>query len=486
MLVALAAPTDWGLRRAAAQTSRADVVRTQRAFPTGQAQTSVVLLERFTPRAVRMGRDFDYQVKLTNLTAAAIEDVVLTEQFPLNFNLGTMTPPPDRTEGGRAHWNLGTLGPRATKTIQARGTTNSPGDLNWCATVSFRTLLCASTQIVEPKLELALQVPADVLRCDPIPMRIVVRNTGSGTAENVVVTDTLPADWTATRGETNLVFNAGDLGAGESREFTAQVRSLRTGQFTNRATATEVGGLRAEATAGTNVREPVLSVVASGPDFRYLQRPATFQFTVTNQGDAPADNTVLVNEISPGMRFINADHDGRSGANRVTWNLGTIQPGASRTTSMTFNAMHIGAIMHTTRVTAVCASAETSAAMEVRGIPAILLEVIDIDDPIEVGAHETYEIAVTNQGSADDNNIVVTCTLPPEQGYISSSGPTTARVDGRVVRFEPLAHLPPKSKVTYRVVVVGNREGDVRFETTLESDVIISPVRETESTHIYE
>ena len=121
-----------------------------------------------------------------------------------------------------------------------------------------------------------------------------------------------------------------------------------------------------------------------------------------------------------------------------------------------------------------------------KGIPAILLEAVDVRDPVEVGANETYVITVTNQGSAMDTNIKIVCTLGAQQEYVSSTGPTTASVDGKTVTFALLASLAPKAKTTYKVVAKGIKAGDVRFKVQLTSDQLKVPVQETESTNIYE
>ena len=134
-----------------------------------------------------------------------------------------------------------------------------------------------------------------------------------------------------------------------------------------------------------------------------------------------------------------------------------------------------------------CAKAVTdSCETKVTGIPAILLEVVDIEDPVRVGDVETYVITVTNQGSAPDENIAITCTLESYQAYESSSGPTTATVRGNVITFAPLPTLAPKQKATFRVKAKSVRTGDVRFKVSMNSDQLTRPVEETESTHIYE
>ncbi len=124
--------------------------------------------------------------------------------------------------------------------------------------------------------------------------------------------------------------------------------------------------------------------------------------------------------------------------------------------------------------------------MPIKGVPAVLLEVVDDPDPIEVGGNVTYTIVVTNQGSAEGTNIAITCTIPPEEDYISSDGPTKATVEGKTVEFAPLARLDPKAKVTWKIVVKGTKTADVRFKTGMKTGQTGEvPVEETESTHIY-
>ena len=121
----------------------------------------------------------------------------------------------------------------------------------------------------------------------------------------------------------------------------------------------------------------------------------------------------------------------------------------------------------------------------VKGIPAILLECVDVSDPIEIGSKETYVITVTNQGTAADTNVVIKCTLPVEQEYISSTADTKVTVDGKVVTFAPLKKLAPKAKAVYRIVTKGVKAGDSRFKVSLTSDQMTSPAEETESTRIF-
>jgi uncharacterized repeat protein (TIGR01451 family) len=226
-------------------------------------------------------------------------------------------------------------------------------------------------------------------------------------------------------------------------------------------------------------------VTKDAPQARYVGRPIKYDITVSNNGEAPAKNTVLRETFSKNVQFVSASDNGKVEGSEVMWSLGTLQPGQSKTVELTVKANSTGAVSAQAKARAYCGADEANISTEVEGIPAILLETIDMADPIEVGARETYQITVTNQGSAVDRNVQIVATLPAEQEYISSDGPTKASVSGKTVTFEPLRELQPGRQAVWKVHVKGTGEGDVRFRTQLTSDMMTSPAEETESTHIY-
>lgn len=461
------------------------MLRFEKAYPTDDRNTSMLLLERFTPAEVRAGTEFEYQIRLTNLTSGTVENITLVETFAATYRARQAGPRPERQDGNSATWRIPRLGPSEVLVIRVVGSTDRQDEMTWCANLTFTTDVCAKTRVVVPRLTLTKELPPEVLLCDTIPMRMVITNTGTGRASNIVVTDPLPAGLSTPDGKTTLTYNVGDLAAGQSREMVATLKANRTGSYTNVAKATEEGGLAAEASARVVVSKPNLVVTKRGPDVRYIGRSAQFDIAVTNDGDGPARDVVLVDEIPAGLEFTSADGGGQFANGRVTWQMGTLAAGASRTVRLVVNPRRAGSFTNSATVTAYCTEASATAPLEVRGIPAILLEVVDISDPIEVGADETYEISVVNQGSAEDTNIRITCTLPEQMEYVSSSGPTYARVSGKTVTFDPLPNLPPRMKATFKVVARGLKEGDIRFKAVMQSDQTTTIVEETESTHIY-
>ena len=120
------------------------------------------------------------------------------------------------------------------------------------------------------------------------------------------------------------------------------------------------------------------------------------------------------------------------------------------------------------------------------GLPAILLEVVDTEDPIQVDGIEKFYVVVTNQGNAPDESIVVKVAFEENLDYVSSSGPTQGVAeDKKSITFAPLASLAPKQKATWVVVAKAVKEGDHRTSVKLTSDAIQRSVDETEATRIY-
>ena len=188
-----------------------------------------------------------------------------------------------------------------------------------------------------------------------------------------------------------------------------------------------------------------------------------------------------------GSRFASATEGGRVSGGKVRWVLGDLAPGASKTLGMKLKGEKMGRLAVSSTANADCADAvRATASTELSGIPAILMEVIDLEDPIEVGTNVTYEISTTNQGSAAGTGIRIVCTLPDNVSYVDSQGATSGSVQGQRVTFAPLASLAPKDKATWRLTVKGNGAADARFKVSMTSDQLTSPVEETEATNFYE
>jgi hypothetical protein len=128
---------------------------------------------------------------------------------------------------------------------------------------------------------------------------------------------------------------------------------------------------------------------------------------------------------------------------------------------------------------------DTEYMTRVEGLSAILLEVVDTEDPIEVGADTAYEIRITNTGSKTETDIKVVATMPPQMAFKGVQGPCKAHEDGKQIVFDPLPKLAPRADAIFRVNVKGLQPGDVRFKVQVTSTNLVEPVIEMEATRIY-
>lgn len=453
-------------------------------LPAGE-QGGTVYLEKSAPKEVLVGKEFDYKIRLTNMSRSTLEGVTLTGKLPQDFKVVAITPKADLV-GKKATWDVGKMAPGESKLYVVRGTATKTGSLYGCSDVTFRIAsACVSIKAVEPALKIVQTAPAEVLICEPIPIKIVVTNTGSGTAGNVIVKETLPEGLTTTNGKTEVSYDFKTIKPGQAKQVTIATRAAKTGEFHCKSVATGADGLTAAASSRTVVRQPVLALTQKAPRSRFLGLTVTNTITVTNKGDGVAKGFQLVTTLPARCKLVSTSGDIKAKAGQLTWNLGDLAPDQSKKVTFVVKSLVIGRMESFSVVSAPCAKASAKSVTEIRGIPAILLECVDEDDPIEVGSQTTYVITVLNQGTAFDTNIVIECTLPAEQEFVSASAPTRENVEGQVVTFTPLKSLEPKARAIYKVVTKALKAGDVRFKISLTSDQLKTPVQETESTNQY-
>ena len=459
-----------------------------RAFPTGDPSSSAVMVEKSAPAEVMVGQPYTYEIRVRNLTNHALEEVVVTDLVSDTYSMNQANPTPVAQDGALLTWALGDLGPGETKTIEVNGTATSAGSVQYCSEVSYEDRLCLETAVVSPSLRVEKRGPATALVCDTIAYEIDVTNDGTGTARNVRVMDSLPDGVTTMDGSRQVNQTVGDLRSGETRTVSIMAKASRTGTFNNSATAEADGGLTSSSnTVTTTVSQPVLDIVMTCDDRRFGGQNATYNVAVSNNGDAACESTVIDATIPAGTTFVSASSGGTSGGSKVTWMAGSIGPGETVNVEFTVRGDTLGPKTSNASASCVCADpVNTSCTTDIEGIPAVLLEVIDVDDPIPVNGEVTYVITVTNQGSLPGTNIRIECDLESQMEYVSSTGGSSS---GGTVTFPPLPSLAPKDTHSWQVTIRATAAGDVRFGVKMRTDFLDSqsgrPVEETEATHFY-
>ncbi len=226
----------------------------------------------------------------------------------------------------------------------------------------------------------------------------------------------------------------------------------------------------------------------SGPKRRYLERSAVYNISLSNPGTAPAQDIDLAAILPKGLKFVEANNAGQydPATGSVYWSLEQLPPGETGTVTVSTLPTEPGELHLQINARARGnLSDKVDETVFVEGIAAILFEVVDVNDPVEVGGETTYEIRVVNQGSKASSNVRLVVLLPAELQPIQADGPTGHAIDGQRVLFEPIKQLAPKADTTFSVRVKANATGDLRMRVQVMTDEMRSPVTKEESTHVY-
>jgi uncharacterized repeat protein (TIGR01451 family) len=387
-------------------------------------------------------------------------------------------------------WTLGTIRPGEESTVEMQLMPTAEGEIGSVATVHFGADATARSIATRPQLvvETTTATPK-VLIGDPVVLTVTVTNPGTGVATGVVLEERIPAGLQHPAGA-ELEYEVGDLKPGESRKLDLPLLAQKPGATVNLISARGDGNLRAEHKLALEVIAPQLDVVVEGPKKRYLERQATYQVSVSNAGTASARKIELVASLPTGLKFVSANNAGyyEEATRSVHWNLEELP--ANDSGSVELVTMPVEAGQHAIKLRGTAQKGlivEKEQPVLVEGVAAILFQVADSADPVEIGGETTYEVRVMNQGSKAAANVRLSVILPPELKPVAAEGPTRhGLVDGNRVNFDGLASLAPKAEMIYRVKVKALKAGDLRacFEL-LTDDMQSRPVKKEESTRVY-
>ncbi len=231
---------------------------------------------------------------------------------------------------------------------------------------------------------------------------------------------------------------------------------------------------------------PALALSCDAPAEVLLRRPAKVCLNLRNTGDGHESLALLQLAVPPGATLIPSGDGGTVRDGVLVWEIPDLAPGAGVQRCATLVLPEPGTLHFSSNAGGKSAGVvEALCESRVVGVPAVLLEVVDQVDPIEVGQEETYEIRVLNQGSVGLTQVKLVGTLEETQRFVSGSGSTAVRGEGRELTLETLPVLKVGDTASWKVIVKSESAGDVRFTVVLSCDQIPQPVHENESTRQY-
>ena len=450
--------------------------------------TAQVTLEWVKRGEFNVGQECQVDLVVKNAGSTTVNQLAIDAFFPSNIRLIAAVPTPESATD-RLTWSVDQLTAGSEKSFTVKLIPSKRGEIGASAQVRFTGTSSAAFAVHEPMLKVAVKSPSrEVMLGDPASQMITVTNPGTGSVHDVKIEAKLSAGLEHPTREDQLLIDVGTVGPGETRSYRLGLTAALGGLQGVTVVATSSSDASSTDSVEFNVIAPSLKIAVDGPALRYKGRNAKYTVTVTNDGSLVNNNVRVSQTVAEGFKFVSADHGGKfdSSANNVQWFIDRLAPGESAQLICEMNSKQIGQfsqVVHVVSDAGVQAEAEIETRVD--GIASLTMEVVDRDDPVEVGAETAYEIRVKNDGSKSAAGVIVTCDLPVGMEFLSAEAPVDQVLEGRQLIFKPIGQIAAGDQATIRIAMKVGREGSHRLRARMTGGGLAEPIQLEEVTRAY-
>jgi uncharacterized repeat protein (TIGR01451 family) len=414
------------------------------------------------PGSVTAGTNVSYTITVTNNGPDTALGITLTDLIPAGTTFVSLTPVsgPQGTCTADVYCSFDSLisGQSSQYTLVVRaGDTTS---ITNTATVTAQSYdpdpadnSSSVTTTVTPEADLAVSKTgaAAVTAGTNITWTVTLSNAGPSTAQNVTLTDTLPAGTTfvSVAQTSGPAFSCGQAAgvvtctrstfaplASATFDITTTVALTTTGSVTNTASSTtatndqNTANNSAIAVTTVNVAPADVSIVKTADAASYfIGATAVYTLVATNNGPGAAQNVVVTDVLPAGVTLVSAP--GCTGTTTLTCPAGTLAASATATFTITVTVPSAPATLtNTAQVSSTTPdpnTANNTSTLQVSvGIPPADLSITKTANAPElfVGSTVVYTVSVLNNGPGPAENVVVTDVLPAGVTLVSAPGCT--------------------------------------------------------------
>ena len=443
------------------------------------------------PSSILVGREASYRVTLENTSRTTARNLSAVVHVPHWADLVDV----ECTSGvvrtiqngdGGLDWQLSELAARSSHTIHLRLIPRSGRKFQLGVQWNQDSVESQATvEVREPKLEIKISGPQEVLFGSAQRYRLTLSNPGTGSAEGVAVS-LIPPGSDSSEAATHTV---GTLGPEEVKELELELTAREAGELILQANATADGGLQAEAIRRVLCRKPELEIDWRGPDRKYAGTETAYYFRIRNSGTATTEPVEVKARLPEGIRFLSASDsyavDSVTGV--VTWKLSSLTPGEEQFVQFQCELDRPG--LREFEVAARTIEGDvhdtTSVRTEVVALADLKLDVNDPRGARPIGEPVLYEIRVENRGSTDARGISIVGLFSEGIDPVSVEGAQNSVRDGRVT-FQPVKSLPAGGEILLRIRAVASQVGTHIFRAEVVCDDLDIRLAAEETTRFFE
>lgn len=333
-------------------------------------------------------------------------------------------------------------------------------------------------KVQSPKMTIQKIAPPEAVLGQPFIYHVLVKNSGTTSAREVVVEDRIPSGakltGTIPRAEQindRIIWRLGAMGPGEEKKISIRVIPEKPGQIGSVATVNFVTEVASE----TKITSPQLSIKSDQPSAVKPGEVTVVNYTITNTGSGDAKNVYVRSIIPPQFSH--------PGGDDLEYHVGVIPAGETREVQLQLKAIKPGAGKNVSSVVGDGnLKAETTVPLKVIGNSEEFLITRKGPKNRYLGRAGVYENTIANNTEQAIKNISIFESVPPGMKFISASGKGQFDTVRRVVQWDiaELAggmqqvlsiELEPTEvgkKVSTVQVVTGNNS---KFSANLQSEV---------------
>lgn len=426
-------------------------------------------IEAFGPRTVGIYKASKYKIVARNLGSQDAEKMTVNIAVPqwiqvenLNASIGRKELSNDQTNN-KIQWTIDRLVAGAEQTLILDMTAIKADRFALQLDCSLQPQVgVAHVDVTEPRLEMKIAGPNEVLFGETATYNVVVRNPGTGTAENVTVM--LPE---ALGGERATL---GDIEPGKERKFAVELLARTAGRLDLATTAAASANLQTADTISIMVRRPALQVAMAAPEMVFSGSVAQVDLQISNTGDAMAREIVAAIALPAGVKYLSGIEAAEVRDETIRWNIGNLDVGEVKKFTAYCELVADGTIkLELAARGAGDIGAATQSATLVETVPDMILSVDEPAGPLPTGKNIEYVIRVKNRGSKAAKQLNLVMLFGQGVDPVSATGLNyNLAEDGQVI-FNPIEAIAPGEELSIKVSAQAHQPGTHLFRIHLES-----------------
>ena len=432
-------------------------------------QIPQIRIETQGPKSVSKGKEAEYRMVVENKSNFSAENLAIQIALPNHVRLNNVI-----TNGGhrevlpgnnqqQIQWQIANLAAGQTLVMKMSMIASQARPVNLGVRWNIEPQKSQATiSVTEPKLEMSISGPGDVMYQSKTVYTVTVLNSGNGTAEDVKVQ--------LSKALGGARAPLGHIAPGTNKKFQVELSARNAGKLELLALAEGQAGLKTSATKMVTVRRAKLNLKVAAPKMKYAGGVSTYDIEIANVGDAAATQVVGSISLPLGVKYLSGIEGASVKNGQLHWRVGNIPAGDLRKFRIQCQMNASGQVKLDVGVRGASdLMAASTANTWVQTIADLVLTVEDPKGPLPTGEKVAYTIRVKNRGTRSANN--VNLVMHFSKGIEPSSAKGLGfQIKPGEISFTPISSIPPGKQVEVQVFAQPSLAGNHTFRAQLKCD----------------